>query len=194
MIKGFSNVSHPDYDDSDHIEVMGAISCNFMSRFLPESVLIERYTIGYPYICIPKEKMAAYIDMLMTPPAVDIGLTFSPFSFQTEPGFEFFSSYILAEPEYLTTQFEVYFEESDTAPLSWYENYLDLTLAARFLPLLKAHDGTLLAHGSHFETFLDYVAQHADFAALLSQPSGPHRDLLRLHYDMLPNHVSMDRA
>ncbi|WP_156348458.1 hypothetical protein [Sphingomonas sp. Leaf23] len=192
MSSYYPKIIHPEYEYNagDHVEIMGAISCGFMSRFLPEALLVEKYTIRYPYFCIPKEKMAAYIDMLMTPPSINLGLEFSPFAFPEEPEFEDYENFILAEPEYLAAQFEVHFEVSETAPLSWLSNYIDLALAARFLPLLKAHNGKLLAHAPHFRTFLNYVGDHADFAALLSQPGGPHRDLLRVHYDMIPKPIS----
>lgn len=192
MSSYYPKIVHPEYDEDagDHVEIMGAISCGFMLRFHSEDWLIERYTTNYPYYCIPKESLAAYINMLMHPPSIDLGLEFSPFAFPEEPNYEDYANHTLAEPQFFVAQEEIYFETSETAAMPWLYHNIDLTLAARFLPLLEAHDGDLLAHAPHFKTFFDYVSDHADFAALLSQPRGPHQDLLRVHYDMIPKPIN----
>jgi len=178
------------YDDLDTlIESMGAVSCAFLRRIHSEEWLVERFSINYPDVFIHKEKLAAHIDMLMMPPEVDLGLTFPPFAFPEDAQEADLCHEVLSEIGLMGERLKLFYEGWATTPQAWLDHKLDATLTARFLPLLKSHNGKLLFHAPHFFTFLVHFEEHAEFAALLSRPSGLNRELLRATYDTLPGHL-----
>jgi hypothetical protein len=60
---------------------METTGCDFLRLIYSEEWLLGRFSIRNPDVFLNKEKLTAHIDMLMTPHAIDLGLTFLPFAF-----------------------------------------------------------------------------------------------------------------
>lgn len=180
----FDIIEISDLEDSI-VQIMGAISSDFLLRIHSESWLIETAGQDYAHHCYPIEELEAYIRALMTPPTIDIGIEYPAFSFPEDAVDADAYHYILSPIECVTEAYEVYFEINEAASPKWLERPLDITMAARFMPLVKSHDNVLLVHGPHLDIFLDYIATREDFAYLLALPEGRNRALLQSTYSTL---------
>ena len=179
----FMNEDSDCLDSGNIIHVMGAVSSGLLARVYSGNWVIERFGRGYRSVLIPQERLAAHIDMLFTPPAINLGITFPPFQFpedaEAADGFD----EVLSEIGAMDQRFEIYYEGSESVPQAWFENYLDTALAARFIPLISSREGDLLFHAPHFFALLDFLALKADFARILSTPGGTNRGALSINYN-----------
>ncbi len=164
------------------IQIMGAISVNLLERVHSLEWVSQRFGHQHQHILMPADKLANHIDILFSPPSIDLGISFEPFQFpedaQTSDGF----NELLSEIGSMNQIFETYYEGADNVPQAWFEDYLDTTLAARFIPLLRNSQGLLMFHGPHFFKLLDHFAKNPDYARLLSNPSGSNERQLSIFY------------
>jgi hypothetical protein len=169
--------------DGSIIQIVGAVSSGFLARIYSEEWVAARFGRNYRSVLIPIERLAAHVDMLFTPPAIDLGITFSPFQFPEDVEAADSFDELLSDIWVMDQRFEVYYEGSNSVPQAWFDNYLDTALAARFIPLIRNSRGDLLFHGPHFFTLLDYLALNANFARILSTPGGTNHTALSIHYN-----------
>lgn len=177
-------VGDPRDEDDEYLrdspsEVSGAI----FDHFKPRSWSEARFGKDYADHFFLKTDMSAYINKLFDPPCVDIGIVFDDFRIPEDASSTDEANELLTLLMNISDRRAFYEEvhihhEDEQHP--WYEAAVDDSLLARFIPLLKVDNETILFHAPHLYKLLKHLFSTEGIVPFLAMPRGPSANLLHL--------------
>jgi hypothetical protein len=183
MTKNYVVVDPSDEDGGYLKDRPGEVSGAIFDYFKPVSWSQERLGKDYAKRFYPKAGMSAYINKLFDPPCVDIGIDFDDFSIPEDANSADESHELLSLLMNISDRRAFYAEihiHHEDEQHSWYDVRVDDSYLARFIPLLRADDETVLFHAPHLYQLLEHLFSTEGIAPFFAMPHGPSANLLHL--------------
>ncbi|MES3098939.1 hypothetical protein [Sphingomonas faeni] len=174
------------YDDDSgwlNDDRAGEVSGSILDRIAQQEWSREKFGDDYAQSFFPKKEMGFYINLLFDRPCIDLGIEFDAFWIPENAVSADHCGELLSIIENLSDRRAFYMEvsiEEDDEKHPWYNTLIDDSYLARFIPLLKVSETTILFHAPHLYQALDHLLALEGVAAFFAMPRGPSAKLLHL--------------